>query len=346
MVAAGAERKDAGARDSFWGTAGGAQKKAKAGDGGAAVRKEATRRDSTPAGDLLAAKTESQPVTPKRTEPPSRQEEKIEGKEIDDVFEDDDEDDDLVPEAQPGFPRNEIGKEVTSFRQNAVHVYGLDFLKTGHMDEIFSQFNHKFVEWINDSSANIIFADAASAKKALESLSFPKTGDDPWRRTPDILVSEDVPPIFLQMRLAASTDSKPSKRSVPSPAAATHFTRPQRRENISSMGRRMRSDGPDAAPQAPSSAKRPKKAEITEEELQKRRKRAERFGVNQPASGRPAEPPQAAAKPETSSTDAATSGTASKQGVPQGDGGSDSGKAEPAPGQAIAPAEQAASSEA
>lgn len=51
--------------------------------------------------------------------------------------------------------------------------------------------------------------------EALEALSFPKTEDEPWRRTPDILISEDVPPIFLQMRLATVHDVKKAKRSVP-----------------------------------------------------------------------------------------------------------------------------------
>merc|ERR1719437_404607 len=84
------------------------------------------------------------------------------------------------------------------------------------MDEIFSQFKHKWIEWINDSSANIVFGDATGAKK----------GDEPWRRTPDILVSEDVPPIYLQMRYATPADVKPSKKAVPKAAAPRQPTRP------------------------------------------------------------------------------------------------------------------------
>lgn len=272
---------------------------------------------SGPPGGTLATKAEPQPTTPKASElPPGthegdealtaaacnrtktrapciHNEEKIEGKDIDeedldDEDGEDDDEDDLLPEAQPTFPRNEVDAKEARFRQNAVHVYGLDFLRTGHMDEIFSQFNHKFVEWINDSSANIVFADAASAKKALESLSFPKTGDLPWRRTPDILVSEDVPPIFLQMRLAAPTDVKASRKSIPKATPATTPVQALRRNQM--LGkfsrRRMPADGPgsDATDKQQPSAKRPKKAPLTEEELIKRRKRAERFGEVQPAS--------------------------------------------------------------
>jgi len=133
---------------------------------------------------------------------------------------DDDEDDALLPEATPTFNRSEIPKGAVKYRQDAVHVYGLDFLKTEHMNEIFSQFDHRFIEWINDSSANIVFRNKDSATKALESLTYPKEASDaPWRRTPDILVNDDCPPIFLQMRLATRTDVKKGKKACPAVSA-------------------------------------------------------------------------------------------------------------------------------
>lgn len=133
--------------------------------------------------------------------------------EADDDADEDKEDDAMAPEAEPSYPRNEVDPAKATFREDAVHVYGLDFLKTGHMEEIFGQFNHRYIEWINDSSANVVFRNAASARKALESLSYPKAGDDPWRRTPDILVHDDLPAVFLQMRLAAPSDTKAKKES-------------------------------------------------------------------------------------------------------------------------------------
>jgi len=270
-------------------------------------------------------------VTPKHVEPPPL--EKFEGKDAGDVFEDDEEDD-LLPEAQPSFPRNEVDKDKAVFRQNAVHVYGLDFLKTGHIDEIFSQFNHKFVEWINDSSANIAFADAASAKKALESLSFKKAGDDPWRRTPDILVSEGVPPIFLQMRLATSTDTKPSRRGVPKAEPPQQYPSARWGGQQAVGGRRqMYSDGPGAERQDRSAAKRPGKRQISEEELLKRRRRALRFGT-----AGPEEKLRAAAVPSEPVVKAPDEGRG-----PRDQGGSDARKPGPAPGEAAAPAEAAAS---
>lgn len=318
------------AKDSFWGGAGGADAQKEA-----ARQKDAVPAANSAAGKVVETKMESQPVTPKRADPPPV--EKVEVKEVDEIFEDD-EDGDLLPEAQPSFPRSEVDKDKATFRQNAVHVYGLDFLKTGHMDEIFSQFSHKFVEWINDSSANIIFADAGSAKKALESLSFKKVGDDPWRRTPDILVSEDVPPIFLQMRLAASTDVKPSKRGVPKAEAPPQYPKARsgdRRD--AARQRQMYSDGPAGAERQGrrAAAKRPGGVEISEEELLKRRKRALRFGIASPEEkGGAAAPAAPAAK-------------APDQEPAAGDqGGAEAVKADPAAGIAPAPAEAAASSEA
>jgi len=177
----------------------------------------------------------------------------------------DDGDDTLLPEAQPSFPRNEVNQKAPAFRQDAVHVYGLDFLETNHMIEIFSQFNHKYIEWVNKSSANVVFRDAVNAKKALESLSYPKDGDEPWRRTPDILVSEGLPAVFLQMRFALPSDVKPPKRSV----SAVTPTR-----SVSSTA-----TWPGSEDARNEKRKWGTEVEVPEEELVKRRKRAERFGL-------------------------------------------------------------------
>jgi len=192
--------------------------------------------------------------------------------------------DTLLPEAQPTYPRSEvIGK--STLRANAVHVYGLDFLKTDHMNEIFGQFNHKYIEWMNDSSANIIFKDAATAKRALESLSFPKVGDDPWRRTPDILVNEDLPPIFLQLRTATSLDIKQPKKAVPKVLSVSHRgdryenvqrTKPGRQQMYSDVSEVKQEENTNESTNASVPSRR--KAVVCEEEVQKRLKRAERFG--------------------------------------------------------------------
>lgn len=201
------------------------------------------------------------------------------------VVDGDEEDDALPPEAQPKFERNEVATEgAAKFRADAVHVYGLDFLRTEHMNEIFSQFDHKFIEWINDSSANIIFRDRDSAKKALESLTYPKKNDKPWRRTPDILVNDDCPPVYLQMRLAATTDIKKSKRAVPKVSAQdAKAKRPSQRGALGQIYR----DGlsTELLEQAGLLGKRKRIVEPpTAEELERRDKRRAKFGEATPAA--------------------------------------------------------------
>mmetsp|Transcript_72418 Transcript_72418/g.125550 ORF Transcript_72418/g.125550 Transcript_72418/m.125550 type:complete len:393 (+) Transcript_72418:18-1196(+) len=213
------------------------------------------------------------------------------------------EEDALLPEAEPTVPRNEVAEGTTKFREDAVHVYGLDFLKTGHMEEIFSQFNHRYIEWINDSSANVVFRDAKSAKKALESLSYPKAGDDPWRRTPDILVHDDLPAVYLQMRLAVASDKKESRKAVPS-ASVPYYGE----QNMApSLDRALPLGGPRRVDGAmpPPAAKKRKVKEVSEEEMLKRKRRAERFGESQEA-----EQPESS---EGADAKAATTSTASRK---------------------------------
>jgi hypothetical protein len=185
------------------------------------------------------------------------------------------EEDIVAPEAEPSFPRNEVPPGTTKFRQDAVHVYGLDFLKTGHMEEIFGQFNHRYVEWINDSSANVVFKNLDSARRALESLSYPKVGDDPWRRTPDILVHDDLPAVFLQMRLAAPSDVKKGKRAIPSANPPTYIEESQRGNpqfSVASLYPRSSKPQPTGREPRKRAAQGP-----PDEEFDKRKRRSVRF---------------------------------------------------------------------
>eukprot|EP00929_Paragymnodinium_shiwhaense_P113282 TRINITY_DN8154_c0_g1_i1.p1 TRINITY_DN8154_c0_g1~~TRINITY_DN8154_c0_g1_i1.p1 ORF type:complete len:350 (+),score=101.95 TRINITY_DN8154_c0_g1_i1:74-1051(+) len=199
--------------------------------------------------------------------------------------ESDEDDDELLPEVQPSFDRNEVDAgDEKKFRQEAVHVYGLDFLKSEHMNEIFGQFNHKYIEWINDSCANIVFKTSSNAKKALESLSYPKVGDQPWRRTPDILVNEDSPPVFLQMRLATAADVKKGKKAVPTVMAGDRRRVGRRGRRIVGVPGRTYRDGMTTELLEEAGligSKRKVQAPPTDDEVQKRRKREERFGKSQ-----------------------------------------------------------------
>lgn len=239
---------------------------------------------------------------------------KAEKEEADDQDEPGNEDG-LAPEAEPSELRNEVAPS-TKFREDSVHVYGLDFLKTGHMEEIFGQFNHRYIEWINDSSANVVFRDAASARKALESLSYPKAGDAPWRRTPDILVHDDLPAVFLQMRLAAPSDTKDKKRAVPSlnPPAYTPESdrRPPQFTMASLYDRKERTE--DNGDAVDGKTKKRGAQVVPTAELAKRQKRAERFAATLGEAPAAAEPEAAAAPAPASERETATDGGAAPVG--------------------------------
>lgn len=58
-------------------------------------------------------------------------------------------------------------------RLNAVHVYGVDLLSTGDVLKYFADYGPTYVEWLNDSSANVLFGDEATAKRAIAGLGKP-----------------------------------------------------------------------------------------------------------------------------------------------------------------------------
>ena len=52
-------------------------------------------------------------------------------------------------------------------RHECVYVYGVDHLSTKECMSYFGDYAPVFVEWINDSSCNVVFADAFTAKRAM-----------------------------------------------------------------------------------------------------------------------------------------------------------------------------------
>lgn len=71
-------------------------------------------------------------------------------------------------------------------RANVVHCYGVDFLSTKEVLEAFRKFGTKEVEWLDDSSCNIVFGDDVMARDVIKALA-PKDGvgpqDEHWTRT-------------------------------------------------------------------------------------------------------------------------------------------------------------------
>lgn len=52
-------------------------------------------------------------------------------------------------------------------RHECVHLYGVDVMSTAECISYFGDYAPVFVEWINDSSCNVVFADAFTAKRAM-----------------------------------------------------------------------------------------------------------------------------------------------------------------------------------
>jgi len=60
-------------------------------------------------------------------------------------------------------------------RHECVHLYGVDVLSTAECMAYFGEYAPVFVEWINDSSCNVVFADAFTAKRAMYGKGVPET---------------------------------------------------------------------------------------------------------------------------------------------------------------------------
>ena len=128
-------------------------------------------------------------------------------------------------------------------RPEAVHLYGVDLMSTSDCLSYFSEWGPRYIEWLEDSSCNVVFADAHTAARAIvgrgaplppDSASAPDTaGLDPtnlasapylWHQGPDFVKRGTGLPLLY--RMAVVTDVKPpgggkmSRRLWRLPAAA------------------------------------------------------------------------------------------------------------------------------
>jgi hypothetical protein len=110
-------------------------------------------------------------------------------------------------------------------RLEVVHIYGVDLLSTKDILNYFADYGPKYIEWINDSSANVVFNDAATAKRAMAGMGVPMATDDlpagaslddpqamqyVWHKGKDFhKASSDIPLVF---RIATVMDVKPAER--------------------------------------------------------------------------------------------------------------------------------------
>ena len=62
--------------------------------------------------------------------------------------------------------RKEHGSDIPR-RPEAIHLYGVDCMSTSECLAYFGDYGPTFVEWIDDSSCNVLFEDEFTTKRAL-----------------------------------------------------------------------------------------------------------------------------------------------------------------------------------
>lgn len=108
--------------------------------------------------------------------------------------------------------------ELAPLRPEVLHCYGVDFLSNKEVLEVFENWQPQQVEWLDDSSCNVIFEDGENVQKAIRELA---VGEPlgPWTRTQPLSVgSKDtkkgkarrggLKKFCLQLRVASEADRK------------------------------------------------------------------------------------------------------------------------------------------
>jgi len=96
--------------------------------------------------------------------------------------------------------------EDNPLREEALHVYGVDFLDTKAILHHFRLYNPKRIEWINDSSCNVVLDEGNDVSNAIKMLSISKKYDDEWRES--FPIKKDGISFSLFMRPATKNDVK------------------------------------------------------------------------------------------------------------------------------------------
>lgn len=97
-------------------------------------------------------------------------------------------------------------------RPDSLYLHGCDSLKTNHVFGLFKEYSPVAVEWINDSSCVVTFADSFAAKRVVHSACTKEEGNDVWYtfevgRSLRIATFADVKPVFFD-------EQTPEERAV------------------------------------------------------------------------------------------------------------------------------------
>ena len=91
-----------------------------------------------------------------------------------------------------GLTEEVLDRESSNLRLNTLHVQGVDDLSTDDILWYFRHFNPTHIEWIDDSSCNVVWTDDISAARALYSLSSELQDEEQKEEEEDVNKSEVI----------------------------------------------------------------------------------------------------------------------------------------------------------
>lgn len=151
------------------------------------------------------------------------------------MIEEDDEDPPHIAPRRPFNPNAPV-------REDVIHCYGVDFMSNKDVLEAFAGFGPEEIEWLDDSSCNVVFDSPDAAEAALDGLVGEVVEADseqsPWRRTRRLpigpkskICQEGMPPaphgVRLELRKATEADRKDPTHSGHNDSAYYHHVKEQ-----------------------------------------------------------------------------------------------------------------------
>eukprot|EP01016_Furgasonia_blochmanni_P006941 TRINITY_DN12788_c0_g1_i3.p1 TRINITY_DN12788_c0_g1~~TRINITY_DN12788_c0_g1_i3.p1 ORF type:complete len:379 (-),score=52.26 TRINITY_DN12788_c0_g1_i3:136-1272(-) len=115
----------------------------------------------------------------------------------------------LVFDPQTHFNERKMVDEVEDSsvkRTDALYIYGVDFLGEREIFYYFKQFNPIKIEWLNDSSCNLVFPNAETTERAYKEAAAEREYETEWRDTRPI--KKEKSSVVLEYRYARNFDVK------------------------------------------------------------------------------------------------------------------------------------------
>jgi len=133
-------------------------------------------------------------------------------------------------------------------RPNAIHLYGVDSMSTREIMEYLGNYAPSWVEWINDSSCNVVFEDEPSANRVLHMFSLPdeegnkiEAVDRQRFRDTVHFQKPNGDRVPLSMRISTEADVRP-ERPNPNSMWARSLHRPNKFKRRESRGKKKKNN--------------------------------------------------------------------------------------------------------